>query len=164
MIPNIAIVGMSVALVFASGVYSGYKVTVASYQEQDIQRQQEVNQALLERDKVIAEINRKYQEDLFKTEKEHEKAIKLLKHDYSVNSGKRLSIKTTCSNTGTSTSDDRPDVPDPRATQTIQLPEQVNDDLWRLAYDADEVVESYRALKHWLVLQGLYKDETKGSN
>lgn len=161
MIPNIGIAAIAAVLAFSTGVYSGYKVTVASYQEQDIQRQQEVTKALLERDKVIAEINKKYQEDLYTTEKEHEKAIKLLKHNYSVNSGKRLSIKTACSNTGTSTSNESTTVADERVTRTIFLPEQVNDDLWRLAYEADEVVENYRALQHFIIYQGLYGSEAK---
>lgn len=158
MIPNIAIRSIGFALVFGSGVYSGYKVTTASYLEQEVSRQQEVSKALLERDKALAEAHKQYQANLYKAEKEKEDAIKKLKFDYDTNRTKRLSIKTACSSTGTSTVADGSTVTDERVTTTIYLPAKVNDDLWRLAYEADEIVESYRALQHWVIYNKLYQE------
>lgn len=146
----------------AIGTNLGIKYERAVWQERFIEQEAREKQALVDHEKLVADLNKMYQESLYKSEKEKEHAIKLLKHDYSTNSTKRLSVSASvCKGTASTTAATGPTIANDGTAGTVELPEQVTRNLWSEAFRADEIVENYRALQHWLTYQGLYATESR---
>lgn len=52
---------------------------------------------------------------------------------------------------------------DEAGTRTVRLPQQVENDLWAIADDADEVSAQLRACQSWIRANGFYGNEPAGS-
>jgi hypothetical protein len=158
MIPNTLVTaGIAVILAFGLGAAGGYKTANSFFAEEKLQMAEAEKEAMIRNQKLIAQIEEQHRETDRKVADDHKEALAKLRYDYTAAAGKRLLVKADCSSPGTSITPKSTEGPDTGLTRTVALPEQVTEDLYAAARDADELVETYRALKHWLVAQGLTK-------
>lgn len=157
MIPlNLAPLGF-VAVALVVGAIGGYKVSDALHAEELLQIAEAEKEAVIRNQKLIAEIEAQHRETDKKVATEHEKAINTLKHTYSASTSRRMYVQASCPGNGVSSPTDSTGKPNAEVTRTVELSEDTGNKLRTEAYRADEIVETYKSLQHWLIAQGLYK-------
>jgi len=159
-VTNLGIGTLVAAAAFAFGVGTGYRYEKAVCAEKFAVIQAEQQQLILKHQEEIEAERLKQRQTEYKVEKEKEHAIKTLKHDYERRSGSRLFVSTSCNKATGQASTSSTSIVDAGTTREVELPQQVRDDLYSTAYRADEIVESFRALQHWIIYNGLYKAES----
>lgn len=163
MIPSIPMFTVIAVAVYTGGYFIGSRVEASHWQKKALQQEEQQKQVLLDHQKLVTALTNEYQENIYKAEKEKEHAIKTLKFDYDnavkrINSANGLRVTASiCSEVGASTVAKGSSKSDAGTAGTVKLPDEITDNLLSEARRADEIVENYRALQHWVIYQGLYQ-------
>jgi hypothetical protein len=160
LVTNIGISAVIAAASFGIGINMGVKYERATWEHRMAEVVAEQQKMLLKHQEEIEAERLKQRQNEYKVEKEKESAIKQLKHDYERRAGSRLYVSADCPKATGQTTASSSSVVDAGTTAEVELPQQVRDDLYREAARADELVESFRALQHWILYNGLYKAES----
>lgn len=157
-VTNIGIAAIIAVGAFGPGVYLGSKYERSIWLDKEANRLVAEAEAQRKNQELLAELNKQHQENLFKAEKEKESAIIKLKHDYDVAKRNRLYILANCNKTGLSTTTTSVSGTNEGTSSYVELPKELGDKLYEEAYRADELAEDYRALRHWIIYNGMYKE------
>lgn len=144
------------------GVGQGKKIERAEWQDKEIQRQQAQNKLLL-----------RHAEDMARTQLENDVKNRKVSNDYEqkldnlrklgaadraavdLAGGLRVS-RAICDGFAADAKTASAIFGHEALARTVRLPLETEDDLWRLADDADEIVEQARACQNWIKQHGFY--------
>jgi hypothetical protein len=157
-VSTLGMTSLVAAVSFGIGINMGAKYERATWEHRMTEIQAEQQQMILKHQEEIEAERLKQRQNEYKVEKEKESAIKQLKHDYERRAGSRLYVSADCPKATGQATTSSTSVVDAGTTTTILVPQQVTDDLYREAERGDTLVEQFRALQHYLIYLGLYKE------
>lgn len=166
------IVLVLVALVaYVAGAWGKYEdgraAVRAEWQKAEFQRSQAEAKAIAERLASNKHIADEQLETNRRIAREHESTIERLRLAAAADlaavrraGGLRIS-RAVCDSAAARTETASAGGRDETTAETVRLPIEVEDALWRIALDSDEVVEQARACQNWIVANGFAEPVTK---
>jgi len=166
LIIKIGLIGVLFAAVFGYGHHLGSKGVQARWDSEKAQTTIAIAKLKDENEKHNAEILAQHQADNVKVSQDHEQALQAVTQKYNTDlaaiksrGGLRIPVSACSSSTTTGTKATSDSGRNEDSTGTIALPEQITNDLFSFANEADEVTEQLRACQSWIVRSGFYESQ-----